>query len=558
MEMTGGQALARQLVVEGVTDIFGIPGVQLDWATDALNDVLPSIRFIVPRHEQAASYMADGYARTTGRPGVCMVVPGPGLLNAMSGLATAYACSSPVLCIAGQIPSTTIGKGWGLLHEINNQSAILSSVTKWNRLARTPAEIPSLVQQAFGELRSGHPRPVGLEIPPDVLQARGEVSLLAAAVAPTPEAPPAADLAQAAQWLREASLPVVYAGGGVLAAGACEALQVLAERLQSPVAMSDNGRGALSDRHPLAVLNLGSRVALPHADLVLVVGSRFSNGMGRPHYHAPHARYIYLNIEDGDMADSRPEGLRLQADARIGLDALLVELGPLQRPPRNGQVAAIRAWCDEQIAFVEPQRSYLRALRESIPDDGILVSELTQIGYAASFGYPVHRPHTLITPGYQGTLGYGFPTSIGVALGNPERVVVSINGDGGFGWGMQELATAAKYRPNLVVVVFADQAFGNVRRMQNAAFQREIGTDLHNPDFVKLADAFGLPGTRVDSPSGLQAALRSAIANGGPALIEVSVPAMPSPWHLIYQFSKAPRPAPPDPLGEPAWMRSTS
>lgn len=558
MQMTGGQALARQLAAEGVTDLFGIPGVQLDWATDALNDVQPRIRFVVPRHEQAASYMADGYARTTGRPGVCMVVPGPGLLNALSGLATAYACSSPVLCIAGQIPSTAIGKGWGLLHEVSNQSGMLASVTKWSRLARTPAEVAALVHQAFVELRSGHPRPVGLEIPPDVLQARGDVSLLAAAVAPAPAAPPAAETATAAQWLREAGFPVVYAGGGVMAAGACEALRKLAEQLQAPVVMSDNGRGALSDRHPLALINLGGRVVLPHADVVLVVGSRFSNGMGRPHYDAPHARYIYLNIEAGDMADSRPDGLRLLADARTGLEALADELGPVQRPPRHEQVAAVKAWCNEQIAWIEPQRSYLQVLRESIPDDGVLVSELTQVGYAAHFGYPVHRARTLITPGYQGTLGYGFPTSLGVAIGNPGRVVVSINGDGGFGWGLQELATAARYRPNLVVVVFADQAFGNVRRMHNNAFQRETGTELHNPDFVKLADAFGLPGNRVDSPAGLRTALQSAIAGGGPALIEVAVSAMPSPWHLIYGFSKAPRPAPPNPLGEPAWMRATS
>jgi acetolactate synthase-1/2/3 large subunit len=554
MLMTGGQALARQLVAEGVTDLFGIPGVQLDWATDALNDVAPGIRFIVPRHEQAASYMADGYARTTGRPGVCMVVPGPGLLNAMSGLATAYACSSPVLCIAGQIPSQAIGKGWGLLHEIDGQSGVLAAVTKWSRLARSPAEIPSLVHQAFIEMRSGRPRPVGLEVPPDVLQATAEVTLLPAAAPPQPAAPPAADVALAAQWLREARSPVVYAGGGVPAAAAWEPLRQLAERLQAPVVMSDNGRGALPDRHPLAVLNLGGRALLPHADLVLVVGSRFSNGMGRPHYEGKHARYVYLNVDAGHMADTRPDGLRLLGDARTGLEALVEALGPLQRPSRHAQVAAVRAWCDEQIAHVEPQRSLLAALREAIPDDGILVSELTQVGYAANFGYPVQQPRTLITPGYQGTLGYGFPTSIGAALGNPGRVVVSISGDGGFGFGLQELATVARHRPRLVVVVFADQAFGNVRRMHNAAFQRETGTELCNPDFMQLAAAFGLPGTRVDSPAGLQAALQAAIAGGGPSLIEVSVGAMPSPWHLIYQFSKAPRPAPPNPLGEPAWQ----
>ena len=160
MEMTGGQALARQLVAEGVSDLFGIPGVQLDWATDALLDVASDLRYVTPRHEQATSYMADGYARTTGKEGVCMVVPGPGLLNAMAGLSTAYACSSPVLCITGQIPSTQIGKGLGMLHEVPGQSDLLKSVTKWSRLARTPGEIPALVHEAFQQLRSGRPQPV--------------------------------------------------------------------------------------------------------------------------------------------------------------------------------------------------------------------------------------------------------------------------------------------------------------------------------------------------------------------------------------------------------------
>lgn len=549
--MSGGQALVRQLVAEGVTDLFGIPGVQLDHATDALIDAQDRIRFIVPRHEQAASYMADGYARTTGREGVCMVVPGPGLLNAMAGLATAYACSSPVLCISGQIPSPTIGRGFGLLHEIKDQSAMLAGVTKWNALARRPSEIPALVREAFTQLRTGQPRPVGLEIPPDVLQAREDVELVQPQPAPARKAPAQADVARAAEWLRGAGMPLIYAGGGVLAANASAALQALAEKLQAPVVVSDNGRGAISERHPLAQSNLASRVLLPHADVVLVVGSRFMDGIGRPFYTADHAKYIYLNIEPNDALAPRAAGLALEADAQAGLQALADELGALSRSPRTAQMDAVRSWCDEQVAHIEPQRSYLATLRRAIPDDGILVSELTQVGYAANFAYPVYAPRTLISPGYQGTLGYGFSTSLGVALGNPNRVVVSINGDGGFGWGLQELSTLAKYQPNLVVVVFADGAFGNVRRIQTNVFQREIGTQLVNPDFLLLAKAFGVPAASVDSPEGLQAELAKAIQRGGPSLVEVRVAAMPSPWHLIHTFSKAPRPAPASPLGEP-------
>lgn len=552
MEMTGGQALARQLVAEGVRDLFGIPGVQLDWATDALLDVADQLTYYTPRHEQAASYMADGYARTTGREGVCMVVPGPGLLNAMSGLATAYACSSPVLCITGQIPSATIGKGYGMLHEVRNQSETLGTVTKWHRLARTPAEVAPLVHEAFRELRSGTPRPVGLEIPPDVLAAKADVQILGAAEGRAPALPESADLDRAAALLRDARFPVIYAGGGASAARAGQAVQQLAEQLQAPVVMTDNGRGTLSDRHPLSLIHLGGRAVLPHADVVLVVGSRFLDGMGRPTWAAPGTQFIYLNSEDNDTAAPRAGGVRLHGDARAGVEALCERLGSLKRSSRAAEVAKVRAWCEEQIAHIEPQRFYVQALRECIPDDGILVSELTQVGYVSNFAYPVYEPRTLVTPGYQGTLGYGFATSLGVALGNRGRPVVSINGDGGFGWNLQELSTMAKYRPDLVVVVFADGAFGNVRRIQSNVFQREIGTSLHNPDFVKLAESFGLDATRVDSPEGFKSALASAIAAGGPRVIEARVSAMPGPWHLIHTFSKAPRPAPANPLGEPA------
>lgn len=550
MEMTGGQALARQLVAEGARDVFGIPGVQLDWATDALLDVAKDLRYVTPRHEQATSYMADGYARTTGREGVCMVVPGPGLLNAMAGLSTAYACNSPVLCITGQIPSHQIGQGLGMLHEVPGQSGLLDSVTKWHRLARAPEEIPSLVHQAFQQLRSGRPQPVALEIPPDVLQARAAVELLDAAPASRAAPQDAKAIAQAAALLRNARFPVIYAGGGVLAAKASEALRQLAETLQAPVVMSDNARGALSSRHPLALTQLGGRCVLPHADVVLVVGSRFVDGIGRPTHASATARFIYLNLSASDMAEPRTQGLALQADAGLGCLALLEQIHGLKAPSRAADVARVKAWCDEQIAFIEPQLSYVRALREAIPDDGILVNELTQIGYASTFAYPVYGPRTFITPGYQGTLGYGFATALGVALGNPGKAVVSINGDGGFGWNLQELATAAKYGANLVIVVFADGAFGNVRRIQSNVFQREIGTDLHNPDFLKLAEAFGVRGVRVDSPQGLGSAVKSALAAGGPSFIEVTVQPMPGPWHLIHTFSKAPRVAPPNPLGQ--------
>lgn len=553
MPITGGQALVEQLSREGVEIVFGIPGVQLDWAVDALCDAADDIQFIVPRHEQATSYMADGYARTTGREGVCMMVPGPGMLNALAGLSTSLACNSRVLFISGQIPSQTIGQGHGMLHEIPDQSGILKSLTKWHGIAMTPQEVPALVHEAFVQMRSGRPRPVALEFPPDVLQAVMDTVdfFEAAPFAPTPVD---GDLAaEAAALLGGARFPVIYAGGGAGAADAGPALQALAEKLQAPVVMTEGGRGCLSARHPLALTTLGGRCVLPHADVVLVAGSRFVDALARPTFASPDCRFIYLNLDDVALGAPHQPGLALKGDVRLGLEAIDAALGEIDaRPSRAEDMAKVRAWQDGQSDAIKPQADYAAVLREHIADDAALVSELTQVGYFSSIAYPVHQPRTFVTPGYQGTLGYGFPTALGVAAGAPDKRTVSITGDGGFGWGLQDLATAAKYGLNLTTVVFADGRFGNVQRIQKRTFGREFAVELHNPDFQLLAQAFGVPSQKVDSPAGLAAALESARVAGGPALIEVTVGEMPSPWALIHPFVPAMTPPPPNPLGEPA------
>ncbi len=558
--MTGGEALARQLVRQGVTDVFGIPGVQLDWAVDGLAGLADRIRLVTPRHEQATTYMADGYARVSGRPGVAMVVPGPGVLNAMAGLSTAWACSSPVLLLAGQIPSSAIGRGLGVLHEIPGQSEMLGSLTKWRALARTPAEIPGLVAEAFVQMASGRPRPVALEIPPDVLQARADVTL-ADPVEPVPQAPDAAAVAGAAARLAGARLPAIWVGGGAAAAAAGPALAELAARLNAPLLINDHASGEVSADDPWVLPALAGRALLPHVDVLLVVGSRFLDGRGNP-VALPEATYrIGLNADPADLQAPRRFDTALAGDARAGVQALCAALpasaaataaqDDQRRQRRLQQVAALRAWCGEQFAQVQPQVAFTQALREAMPDDGVLVSELTQVGYYANVAYPARSPRGLLTPGFQGTLGYGYPTALGAALGAPQRRVVSITGDGGFGWSLQELATAAKYRIPVTVVVFADGRFGNVHRMQANQFGRGLGTELHNPDFVALARAFGVDARQVASPEALREALVAALASDGPTLIEVPVGEMASPWHLWHAFAPAPRPAPPNPLGEP-------
>lgn len=532
-EMTGGEALAAQLQREGVGTVFGVPGVQLDHAMDGLAQRRDAISVIGPRHEQGAGHLADGYARTLGEPGVCMVVPGPGLLNAGAALATAYACSSRVVCIAGQIPSPAIGRGYGMLHEIRGQSELLASLTKWSALATAPEQVPTLVRDAFAQVRSGRPRPVGLEIPPDVLGARAAVELLDPAP-PAPLPPDPAAVERAAGVLASARRPVILAGGGVTAAGANDALTRLAQVTGAPVVTSRNGRGAISDRHPLALPMLGGRRVVPDADVVLAVGTRFMTLQGRPVPTRPGQRVVLINADPDDLGGPREPDVAVLGDARLSLEAIVDSL-PVATglPDRAGQVAGVRRWCDEQLAALAPQLSWLAAIRRALPDDGVFVEELTQVGYAARTAYPVYAPRTYLSPGYQGTLGYGFPTGLGAKIARPDVPVVSVTGDGGFGWNLQELATASRYGIGLITVVFVDGHFGNVRRSQQQQFGRTIGTELDNPDFVALARSFGVGALRVGTPDALEGVIRDAGASGGPLLVEVPVAEMPSPWELI-------------------------
>jgi acetolactate synthase I/II/III large subunit len=546
MEMTGGEALARQLVAEGVSHVFGIPGVQLDHGIEGLRQHADAIKYVVPRHEQATSYMADGYARVNGGPGVCMVVPGPGVLNALSGMATAYACNSPVLMIAGHIPSHTIGHRLGMLHEIDGQEAALGTVTTWTARPQSVAQIPTVVHEAFRRLRSGRRRPVAIELPQDLLASVGDTAPMTPAE-PVPHRADAASIAEAAAIIASSSLPVVWAGGGVVAADASDALAEFAALAQTPVVMSDNGRGALSDRDPLALVSLAGRVLLNRADVVIVVGSRFLVSSGQPRASRDGCRFVYLNVDEHDMGEPRSSGIRLVGNLAHSLRALSASLTGLKAPRRHELVSRVRAWCELQVDAVIPQRDFLSAIRAALPDDGVFVNELTQVGYPAPMAFPVYRPRTFITPGYQGTLGYGFPTALGAAFGAEGAPVVSITGDGGFGWGLQELATLARDNLNVSVVIFRDEAFGNVKRVQQRLFGQNMGVALHNPDFVRLAESFGLPAVRVDDPAKLGEVLAANVRNGGPVIIDVPVGALPSPWHLIHEGTPGHTP-PPDPL----------
>ncbi|MGW8483367.1 thiamine pyrophosphate-dependent enzyme [Microbacterium sp. NPDC055903] len=542
---TGGDLLADSLINQGVSRIFGIPGVQLDAAADALYARADQVDFICARNEQATTYMADGYARSTGDVGVAMVVPGPGVLNALSGVATGYSANSPMLLIAGQIDSHAIGRGLGALHEIPDQTGILQRLTKWTGTARSADEIPALVREAFTQLRSGRPRPVAIEVPPDVLAATSRIAA-AERVAEAPLGPDEQQIREAAARLIAAKRPMIVVGGGVLAANASVALQALAEALEAPVLMTENGRGAIDARHRLAFDSLALRAFREDADLVLAVGTRFVSTFGTQ-VDTNGAPVILVNAEAADLESPRASVQALHADARLALAGLAAEVGAPVRESRESEFARVRTWLSEQFSDIAPQREYLGAIRSVLPEDGVFVSEFTQVGYAASACYPAYQPRTYIGPGYQGTLGYGFATALGVKAADPARAVVSVNGDGGFSWTMQELSTAKRYGLGLVTIVFHDGFYGNVRRIQKNRYgARYFASDLTNPDYGMLADAFGIRSARATTPKELAGVLADAVPANEPILINVPVGEFPSPWHLIHEGVPRPVPLAPD------------
>jgi len=526
--MTGGEALVRSLFAAGVRVIFGLPGVQLYGVLAALRDE-PHIRFIATRHEQATSFMADGYARAGGDFGTALVVPGPGLLNAMSGLSTAYSASSPLLMISGQIPRASIGKNIGLLHEVNDQLDAIAPVTKWRRRVLEVADIPAAVSEALVQLRTGRPRPVEIEMPPETMEEEGEVELMDPP-RPVRAAAPAADVDRAAEMLLAASAPVIYAGGGVHLSGAHDALAAIAELLQAGVVTSAEGKGAVSDHSELA---LGAafwresplRTHVHSADVVLTVGSRLALVSFQP-----GQRIIQLDVDAEEIGRNHPAALGLVGDARATLEALLERLRAAgsPRPSRKTEFQSLRAQV-AALATQEPQASILKSLRAGTPEDAILVAGMNQIGYYSRPFWPVYAPRTYLSSSYSGNLGYAFPVALGAKVARPDRPVIAVSGDGGFMYNAQELATAVQHKINVVAVVFNDNAYGNVARDLDEAWGGAFGAQLHNPDFMKLADAFGLRGLRATEPTEVGRLVADAVQMDRPVLIEVPVCRMPRP-----------------------------
>jgi len=533
---TGAEVVADVLAAHGVSAVFSLPGVQLDSLHAALTARAPSIRLINARHEQGAAFMAFGYAQASGELGVLMVVPGPGLLNAGTALATAWACNTPLLCIVGQADSRLADRGWGAHHEVPRQREMIGHVCKWSRTVTDAREIAPLLLEAIHEAHAGRPRPVLLELPVDIAATAVETDVRAAApkegVASKPDA---VLVAAASALLREAKRPLIIAGGGC--ANAPDQVRALAHALGAPVMMTTNGRGTLNDDDPLAMGSLEGHVLWGNADVVLALGTRMFWPLAIWKHRAAGMRLVRVDIDAEQIGKPVASELAIVADVAPTVMALLEGCGrdapPSETWPRE-ELRSLRRRVAEQIAGLHPQADYCAVLERELPAGAVVVADSTQLGYYATTALPIRRPRELVTAGFQGTLGFALPAALGARFANPSREVLAIIGDGGFQFCVSELATARQYGVKVIVVLVNDCAYGEVVRLQTERFGYALpGATLLNPDFSALVASFGLSASLVTTPDELTNALREALRSDVTSVIEVRADAMPSLWNLM-------------------------
>ena len=533
--MTSAEAVVATLLAHGIDTLYALPGVQNDLLFDALFKAQDKMRTVHTRHEQAAAYMALGAALATGKPQAYAVVPGPGLLNSAAALLTAYSMNSPVLALIGQIPDADVGRDLGQLHEIRDQAGIIARLVDHSARIRTPAAASRLTAQALRAMQTGRPGPAALECAMDIWGKAGALTLRAPLSPPAPKIDGTA-IRKAAKRLGAAKRPMILCGGG--AQDASYEITELSAILQAPVVGYRRGRGVLDSRNPFSVTLPLGRELWAEADVVLAVGTR----MLIQHRQWGIDRDVAVIRVDADAEEParlhRP-AVALIGDARPILRRLIDELGR-QNSKRASRQAEMEerqaAWRKRLFDGIGPQIAFLEAIRAELPEDGIFVDEVTQIGFAARVALPVHKPRTFLSPGYQDNLGWGFATALGAQDARRDVPVLSISGDGGFLYTANELATAIRHRIPLTTIVFADGAFGNVRRIQQEHYgNRVIASDLANPDFVRFAESFGAAAERVRTPEELRGALRRAfVRRDGPSLIEVPVGPFPSPWPFLH------------------------
>lgn len=515
----GGAAVVQTLAAHGVDTVFGIPGTHNLELYRHL--AACGIRPVTPRHEQGAGYAAEGYARVSGRPGVVLTTSGPGLTNAMTAAATAYAESQPMLVVSPGVPTGTEGADLGLLHETKDSRAAMDHLVRWSRRVASPDEAADAVTEAFASFRGARPRPVHVEIPVDVLEQAWTGSPWVGA-ATRPPVPEPADVRRAAALLAGARAPLVIAGGG--AVDAATEVRALAEALGAPVATTVNGKGVLDEAHPLAVGAAVRLRALQQAaadsDVLLVVGSELGDSdlwEGR----ITAGTVIRCDIEPGQLHKNCRADAALLGDAATTLRAVLAALPP--REPAAPRAAQLRASCRQEArADAGSYEEINAAVRAALPADGVLTGDSSQVTYLGSvhfFDLPAPR-RFCYTPGYA-TLGYGLPAAIGASLARPGHPVVSLIGDGALMFSVQELATAVALRLPLPVVVVDNGGYREIRDQQAARSIPPVGVDLPAPDLVALAAAFGAHGVRATDPDALTALVADALSADRPTLIHL-------------------------------------
>lgn len=538
--ISGGEAIIRSAKANGIDTVFGIPGAQIYPMFDAMAE--HEIDLYVPRHEQAAAYMAYGSAKSTGNPSAFSVVPGPGVLNTTAALVTAMGGCAPVLCLTGQVPSAYLGSGRGHLHELEDQPATLKTLIKDAVRIDQAENTQAVVNGAFHTMQSGRQGPVSIEMCWDTMARKWDVETGAGnSMVDKPE-PDLDAIKAAAKAIASAKKPMIVCGAG--AQSASTEVLALAELLHAPVSAFRSGRGVVSEDHPLGLSSLAARSIFDDVDVLIGIGSRLEmvymrwRDMGQ-YEKKPSGgpTLIRIDIDPAEMDKLQPD-YAVVADAADACSLLLSELELLVKPnqDRVEEIAQAKALAEQATQSIQPQVDFLKVIRDVLPRDGFFVPELSQMGFTSYFSWPVYQPRTYVTEGYQGTLGFGFPTALGVQVANPDKAVVSVCGDGGLMFGIQELATAATYNIPLITIVFNNNAYGNVRRDQEQMYKgRLVGADLKNPDFVRLAESFDVKGYRVNTPAELKPVLERAFADRVPALIEVvtATGSETSPWEYI-------------------------
>jgi thiamine pyrophosphate-dependent acetolactate synthase large subunit-like protein len=520
---TCGEAAIDLLEAYGVDIVFGIPGVHtLDLYRGLANT---TIRHVAVRHEQGAGFMADGYARVTGRPGVCVLITGPGVTNAATPIGQAFSDSVPMLVLSSVNATGDLGRGRGRLHEITDQRAVMAPLTAFSRTVRDAAELPQAMADAYRVFESARPRPVHIELPLDVLA--GPAAFRAERAAPTRRRlPDATAIAAAARLLDGAQRPAILAGGGTVECGVTVA--ALAEKLGAVVLLTAAAKGVVSFDHPLcagATLQLApTQALLASADVVLAVGTELAETDHWTERLPINGKLIRVDLDAANLVRDYPAEVAIEADAGATLAALAAAV----RQRRNGtgidpaEIAALRQRNHDKLAPLQRKHAtVLKALEEALPEDAVLATDMTQIAYTGSHYYRSRRPRTWLHPVGYGTLGYALPAAIGAKLGAPERAVVAIAGDAGFLFTVQELATAVELGLPIAILLWNNDALQQIAEGMTERGIPEVGVRLRNPDFQALAKAFGCRAVRPDSLASLQAAVRTAVVADGPTLIEV-------------------------------------